>query len=276
MEIFLQKIGISLNYTRELLVVALILGRTMPMIVLTPFFGGKIAPNTTKMGLGVLLTMIVWPLARTSISEEIPYTAFSFMLLMLKEVFIGFSIGFVNAHMFFAMEVAGRIIDTVRGTSMSEVQVPHSKQRATPIGSLYYQLYLIIFLALGGHHVFLNGYFFSFQAIPLDETIGLGVSLAPFVNHIVRLTTDILLIGTTLAAPIIAATFITDVVFGILNRVAPQLNAYFMSMPVKALGGVIIIFIALYAITGRFEYYVEWAIVATQDTIDFISHTKGS
>ncbi len=276
MEVFLQKLGVSLNYTRELLVVALILGRTVPMIILTPFFGGKVAPNTTKMGLGVLLTMLVWPLARTSISDEIPYTAFVFLLLMLKEVFIGFAIGFVNAHLFYAMEVAGRMIDTVRGTSMSEVQVPHSKQRATPVGNLYYQLFLIIFLALGGHHVFLNGYFFSFEALPLNEGLGFGESFAPFVDHIVRLTADVLLIGTTLAAPVIAATFITDVVFGILNRVAPQLNAYFMSMPVKALGGVIIIFIALYAIAGRFEYYVEWAIVASQETIDFLSKTKGS
>ena len=78
MEVFLQQLGISLNYTRELLVVALILGRTVPMIVLTPFLGGQVTPNTIKMGLGVLLTIMIWPLARDSISEEIPYTAFPF------------------------------------------------------------------------------------------------------------------------------------------------------------------------------------------------------
>jgi flagellar biosynthetic protein FliR len=73
-----------------------------------------------------------------------------------------------------------------------------------------------------------------------------------------------------------AATFITDIVFGILNRVAPQLNAYFMSMPVKALGGVIIILIALYAIADRFEYYTSVALVQTQDVIHHLSQTKGS
>ena len=228
MEILLEKLGASLNYTQELLIVALILGRTMPMILLTPFFAGKIAPPTVKIGLGVLLTAVLWPSARAAISEEIPYTAFSFLLLMLKEIFIGFTIGFVNAHIFYAMEVAGRIIDTVRGTSMSEVQVPHSKQRATPVGSLYYQLFLIILISLGGHHVFLNAYFYSFQALPVTQMIGTGLSLEPMVDFIIRLTADILLIGTTLAAPIMAATFITDLVFGILNRVAPQLNAYFM------------------------------------------------
>jgi flagellar biosynthetic protein FliR len=89
----------------------------------------------------------------------------------------------------------------------------------------------------------------------------------------VRMTANILLVAVTLAAPVIAATFITDVVFGILNRVAPQLNAYFMSMPVKALGGVIIIFISLGAIVGNFEVYSEWAVVATQSTIDYLAAT---
>jgi len=275
MEVFLQQLGLSLNYTRELLVVALILGRTMPMIMLTPYFAGKIAPNEVKMGLGVLITILVWPTARASITADIPYTAGMFFLLMSKEVFIGFCLGFVNGHCFFAMEVAGRMIDTVRGTSMSEVQVPHSKQRATPIGSLYYQLFLIILVGLNGHHIFLNSFFFSFEAMPLNEGIAL-TAMPPFLDFMVRLTAEILLIGTTLAAPIIAATFITDIVFGILNRVAPQLNAYFMSMPVKAIGGVIVIFIALYAIAGRFEYYVEISLTAAKDAITLLSQTRGS
>ena len=275
MEVFLHQLGISLNYTQELLVVALILGRTMPMILLTPYFAGKIAPNEVKMGLGVLVAILVWPTARASISADIPYTAGMFFLLMSKEVFVGFCLGFVNGHCFYAMEVAGRMIDTVRGTSMSEVQVPHSKERATPVGSLYYQLFLIILVGLNGHHIFLNAYFFSFESMPLNEGIAL-TSMTPFVNFMVRLTADILVIGTTLAAPVIAATFITDIVFGILNRVAPQLNAYFMSMPVKAIGGVIVIFIALYAIAGRFEYYAEIALVAAEDAIKLLSQTRGS
>jgi flagellar biosynthetic protein FliR len=88
-----------------------------------------------------------------------------------------------------------------------------------------------------------------------------------------RMTANILLVAVTLAAPVIAATFITDVVFGILNRVAPQLNAYFMSMPVKALGGVVIIFISFGAIVGNFEVYSEWAVVATRSTIEYLAAT---
>jgi flagellar biosynthetic protein FliR len=273
MEQLLTLVGEKLNYTQELLMVALILGRTMPMIMLTPFLGGQVMPTEVKMGLGVLLTMLIWPTATMALSGAVPFTAVGFFFLMLKEAFIGMSIGFMNSHIFYAMDMAGRLIDTVRGTSMSEVMVPHSKQRSTPTGSMYYQLLLVIFFILGGHHVFLEGFFMSFASIPINETLAIGAGLETFVNYMARMTANILLVAVTLAAPVIAATFITDVVFGILNRVAPQLNAYFMSMPVKALGGVVIIFISFGAIVGNFEVYSEWAVVATRSTIEYLAAT---
>lgn len=273
MEEVLALLGEKLNYTQELLMVALILGRTMPMIMLTPFLGGQVMPPEIKMGLGLLLTILVWPIASTALSGAVPFTAVGFFFLIMKEVFIGMIIGFVNAQIFYAMDMAGRLIDTVRGTSMSEVMVPHSKQRATPTGSMYYQLLLVIFFALGGHHVFLEGYFMSFARIPINEVLAMGVGLAPFSDYMIRLTSSILVVAVTLAAPVIAATFITDVVFGILNRVAPQLNAYFMSMPVKALGGIMIIFISFGAIVANFEVYAEWAVVTTQGAINYLVET---
>ena len=241
------------------------------MIPKDPFLGGALVPNTVKMGLGVVLTIVVWPLARGSLAGEIPYEAITFALLMLKEVFVGFAVGFVNAHIFWAMEMAGRIIDTVRGTSMAEVLVPHTKKRATPFGDLYYQMMLVFFVVLGGHRVFLDTFCFSFASIPLNATIDSGPGLTPFFFFMIRTTAEIFLIATLMAAPIMAATFITDVVFGILNRVAPQLNAYFMAMPVKAVAGVIMALVALIPFSARLEYYTVWTLEAVGDTLTYLA-----
>ena len=72
---------------------------------------------------------------------------------------------------------------------------------------------------------------------------------------------------TLLAAPVIAATFITDLVFGMLNRVAPQLNAYFLAMPVKAVAGVIMALVAFIPFTNRLEYYTVWVLDAVDKTV---------
>ena len=268
---FLRLIEGSLDYTREFIIVSLILARTMPMVYLTPFLAGKIAPMEVKMGLGILITILVWPAARAVVPDPLPHTAPMALALMIKETFLGFVIGFLNAHAFFAMDMAGRLIDTVRGTSMSEVQDPHSKQRATPVGDLYSQLFLITFVVIGGHHIFLEGYFESFRLLPLTEFLKLGGRFEELAWHVGRLTASLLVLAVVLAAPIMAATFISDVVFGILNRVAPQLNAYFMSMPVKAMAGIIMIFLSLTAIMDRFEDFVVWTLKGVKDAVTILA-----
>jgi flagellar biosynthesis protein FliR len=163
---FLRHAGIALNYQREMLIAALILVRTMPVVMLTPYLAGKLAPTEVKMGLGMMLTIIIWPLARATVGDDMPLTALPFFFLMMKEVFVGLAIGYVCAHVFWTVEMAGRLIDTVRGASMAEVMVPESGTRATPAGDMFYQLLIIIFLAIDGHHVFFRAYFYSFQKIP--------------------------------------------------------------------------------------------------------------
>lgn len=273
MDILLNQLGIALNYTQELLVAALIMARTVTMVVMTPFMGGKLVPTEVKMGLGAMITILVWPLARVGVGDEIPVSAFPFLVLMIKEVFVGFVFGYFNSHLFWAMDMAGRLIDTSRGTSMSEVQDPHSKQRVTPTGNMYVQVFLCIFVGIGGHHVFLDGYFDSFATLPVHRGLNFtdGTFNAFFVESLI-LVARLWSLSVIIAAPILAATFITDVVFGILNRVAPQLNAYFMSMPVKAYGGIIMIFVAFEVITDRMRDFVVEALRNVAHIIGFLLH----
>ncbi len=72
------------------------------------------------------------------------------------------------------------------------------------------------------------------------------------------------------------SAFISDVVFGILNRVAPQLNAYFMSMPVKAMAGVIMILVGLIPLMRRFDYYSLWTIQVVERAIDYLGVLSGA
>jgi flagellar biosynthetic protein FliR len=95
--------------------------------------------------------------------------------------------------------------------------------------------------------------------------------MVPFFEYMMRTSADIIMIATILAAPIVAATFISDVVFGILNRVAPQLNAYFMSMPVKAMAGVIMVLVILQPFMRRLEDFVVWSLQAMEKTMTLLS-----
>lgn len=269
----LQSLQDALRQNQQLLVAVLILARTASMITMTPFFGSRAAPFEIKMGLSIGLTLIVYTFAFDAARAygPIPVSPIPFLLLMLKEVFIGLILGFVVSKVFWAVEIAGRLIDTVRGSSMAEVMVPESGTRATPFGDLLYQLLIVFFMALGGHRWFIEYYAISFEKLPLNYAIRLSDdAMVPFFDHIIRLTAELIMLGVLVATPIVAATFISDVVFGILNRVAPQLNAYFMSMPVKAIAGVIMMFILLEPLAVRIEDYVVWQLKEVETTLDLL------
>ncbi|RYF06669.1 MAG: type III secretion protein, partial [Deltaproteobacteria bacterium] len=205
--------GLRFDYTREMLVVGLVLARTLPMIFLTPFMAGQQAPPELKMGLSLLLALLLWPLVSSSI-HTIPMAAFGVTLLMLKEALIGLTIGLSASFTFSAVETAGRFIDTTRGAAMSEVLVPTSRSRATPIGTMYSQLLLVFFVCIGGHRIFLDLFFESFRLLPIDAGIDMTPGWSPLAEHLTRMAGNVLYIAVIMSAPAIAATFITDLVFG--------------------------------------------------------------
>jgi flagellar biosynthetic protein FliR len=271
MELLLKQISVWLNYTQELLILALVLARTMPMVVQTPFLGGKLAPTEVKIGLGLLFTVVLWPVARGALHAPLPTTPIPFLLLMGKEIFVGLALGFVNSLAFSIMEMAGRWIDTARGSSLAEVMEPHSGQRSTPFGDLYYQLFLVVFVGLGAHAVFFEAFFYSFASIPLNVGLPSPDKMGLLADYVTRLTADVLLASVLLSAPVLAAVLVTDVVFGILNRVAPQLNAYFMSMPVKAMAGVILVIVVLDALVTRLGSWALWSLRGVERTLELLA-----
>lgn len=234
----LDQLLLGAESTRQLVVFALILGRLLPIIVLTPFLGGKSAPIWVKMGVGVILAIIIWPIVELSGQPAATTEPITFLILMLKEVFVGLCIGFILAELFFIADALGRLVDLFRQTTMATAMVPELKERSSPFGTLSYQFFIVLFLAIGGHRLFIAGVFESFVAIPVTAMPGFQGDMAPFIQLIMQTAARLLMVAVALAMPILAATFLTDLIFGLLNRTAPQVQAYFLSLPAKAMAGV--------------------------------------
>src|SRR5437868_3096274 len=83
----------------------------------------------------------------------------SFLLMVVKEAFVGFLLGFIAAELFYAVEMAGKIVDMVRGTNQVQLMVPQLGERSSAYGDLNYQLLIVIFLFINGHHVFIAAMF---------------------------------------------------------------------------------------------------------------------
>jgi flagellar biosynthesis protein FliR len=104
---------------------------------------------------------------------------------------------------------------------------------------------LALFLALDLHHSFLESIFQSFVSVPINDFPHFQAGFWAFVDYNARISADILLVAVMLAMPVGIVTLITETAFGLINRVAPQINAYFMAMPAKVLGACVVFFLAI-------------------------------
>lgn len=240
-----------------LVLVGLSFARLAAFFSIVPFFGGAAVPARVKVATAMSLVVILYPALGATVPADQPlgFGPLGFMALLAKEVFVGFTLGFVASLLFEAVQVAGRIADFQRGSTMGELYAPQLQSRVSELGQFKLQLAIVLFIAVGAHRLFIGALLRSFDFIPALSFPKFQPGWSPAVEMIVVMTASVLTIGLQLAAPVLIAMLLTDLFFGIINRVAPQVNVFFLSMPVKMIVGVIVVLIILPALVMRMEYY---------------------
>ncbi len=252
---FLSVLIKDIGQSNAIIIFSLIMIRMIMIVNLVPFLGSKNAPGPVKIGFSVLLAFLLWPMVMANIHGPIPNTVGFYVAMMLKEALVGFTIGFVASKIFYAAEMSGQLIDVFRGTNQVQLMVPELQERSSAYGTMYYQLMIVLFLAADLHVIFFHGLTQSFIAVPVNVFPAMTRGTATFFEFISHLLPNIFLIAVTLALPVAAVCFIIDIAFGLMNRIAPQINAYFMAMPAKALGGVVITFAAFSMTVTQFGHF---------------------
>lgn len=266
-----ELIGLRGDFSQVLLIGTLVLIRIIPIVVQVPFLGGKLVPPETRIGIAVGLSVLVFPFARAGMHEQIlEHNGISYIVLLLKELFLGFVIGFIATELFLAMEIAGRGLDVLRGSNMAEVQVPELQLRVSPVGQFAFQLLLVVFCALNGHGHFIESVIESFAMVPVDGWPAFTAGgFATFVDAIMKYTGTLFAVAFGLVFPGMFAAFLVDVVFGMFNRIAPQLNAYFMAMGIKALSGLVMFMFAMSLMVSQMGHRLEESLMFIRRIVQF-------
>ena len=125
------------------------------------------------------------------------------------------------------------------------------------------QIFITLFLTLNGHHLVIYAIGESFQTIPLDTFPKFSHGMWPFFDLMMRVFADLLRVALAISAPVLLATFLTDIALGMINRVAPQVQVFFISMQIKPAVTVLILFTSLHLILmrGRDEFGHMFAVL---------------
>lgn len=265
----LETIGLRGTLGYEMMLGALVLIRIVPVVFQTPFLGGKLVPPETRIGISLMLAIMVFPYARSGMETDMAINAMAYLVLMAKELFIGFVIGYIAAELFYAMEIAGRAVDVMRGANQAEVQVPELQLRVSPIGQFNFQLLLVIFCVFNGHGHFIESILTSFEMVPIDGWPKMTGGWEYTVDRLLYYISNIFTIAFGLVFPGLFASFLVDVAFGMFNRIAPQLNAYFMAMGIKAVAGLFMFMVCLGLFMGELSAQLEHSLLFIRRILTF-------
>ncbi|MHB8876597.1 MAG: flagellar biosynthetic protein FliR [Myxococcaceae bacterium] len=245
-----DELGFRVSFTVVLLTFSLLMSRLLPIILFSPFLGGEVVPSEVKLGIGVTLGIVLFP-GLVDRLQYIPTGAIPFLFLMCKELFIGLCLSFVVGMIFEAAQIAGTLIDAMAGTNMAQVQVPQLNQQVSLFSSLKLQLSVVLFLTLNGHHMVIQAFADSLEVIPLDTFPRFSSGVWPFFDLLIRVFADMMRIALAISAPIFITAFLTDLALGMINRVAPQVQVFFVSMQIKPMLTVLMMFTVIHLILAR-------------------------
>jgi type III secretion protein T len=226
-------------------------------IVVAPLFPASLFPTLLRSTVAVSLSLFLYP----HLSAHMPTVApLMWLGLVGKEAFIGALIGFAMGTAIWALESVGAVLDFQIGLSNAQFFDPYGGHDAGPLSGLMSRLGVILFVVGGGLQVFVALLFESFRLWPVASFYpAIGARLAQLAGDSVGSIVDL---AVRLATPAILLLALIDLGFGLVNRVVPQLNVFYFTMPIK--GAVAALLIAVYLsylsdiVTGQMSELQHW------------------
>jgi len=214
----------------------LTLARLLPIVSLAPFLGTKNVPGMIRIMFSLSLVALFLPQNLLAVSHEIPFLNYAFIGYFLKELVIGFILGFLATIPFLIAQMTGSLIDFQRGASSLQVSDPTTKTQTGPVGLLFNYVLIALFFILDGPFLYFNGIADSYRMIPVDSVVSSTIANAqgPFFKQIIGLAGMMMNIATQLSAPALIGILLTDLFLGIANRLAPQVQIVFLGIALKS------------------------------------------
>lgn len=268
MEEYLQRLGLNINFPFILIVAGLIWARVLSVIVVIPFLFGRPVPRVAQVGSSIVITIFLYPILAEGLVLPPDVDLLRLFMLFFKEILFGLSIGFMASMMFYGFQAAGQMIDNQRGVSLARILIPALGEQASISSGFLFQFAVVLFLVLGGHRLFLQGFAESFLVLPVLEFPKSVAGLYPLMELFMIMTGKVLFISVQIAAPVIIAILMADIILGVANRFAPQINVWELGFNIRGYLGILILFLSINLIAQQVEHYTAETIQNVNQSIE--------
>ncbi|MGD8880341.1 MAG: flagellar biosynthetic protein FliR, partial [Desulfobacterales bacterium] len=148
---------------------------------------------------------------------------------IVREILLGISIGLAVNFIFAGLQLAGQLAGYQMGMAIARVMDPSTDRQLPLLGQFNELFALLIFITINAHHWFIRALVDSYQLVPV---FGFRIS-GSLIEQLVGMAGNMFVIAIKLGAPVIAVLLISSIVFGLIARTVPQMNVFFVAMPLK-------------------------------------------
>ncbi len=235
---------INISQLNEIQVLAfgLILLRMSAFVFSSAIFSSPTISVIVKVLFSVVLSMLVFKsvtsnevIARISANES------QLIIMSACELLIGLVLGFFTRIFFFALSMAGEVVSISTGLGQAQIFNPMIGSMGNAMEQLYVTLGTLLFFALNGHHMMIQGLVQSFS---VSQLALMQFNVQSFAEVVMK-TQEFFILGIKISAPVLISMVIVQVGIALLSRAVPQINVLVTSASVATLLGFGIIFVSL-------------------------------
>lgn len=238
--------------------VGLVFLRVISLAAMTPIFGGESAPRRFKTAIALLLAFVLAGLAYRGGEPRLTESWGTYGQHAIFEALIGVVLAIFVRILFDFVSGVGSLVDLARGSTQSLVYDPFARSQQSPLALFQLSLVLALFFSLGGHRWILSALGDSLESAPVGGGFPEQYLGSAAVTTMIGLVSDLFVAALQLAAPVIVTLFFVDMMLGLTNRVAEQVQVFFLGMTVKGLIGLGVFMLTLgytldIVVAGSFE-----------------------
>jgi len=228
----------------------LVFARVGAMVMLLPGFGESNIPVRIKLAIALLLTLIILPLHRNAYQVDMTSMT-SLGVLMVHEIIIGVVLGATARVTLSALAVAGSVIAQQLGLGFVTAVDPTQGQQGLLIGNFLTILGMTLLFATDSHHLVIAALNESYRIFSPGETMPTG-DVAALAT---RAFAAAFKIGMQLSAPFLVFGLVFNLGLGILARLMPAMQVYFVGVPLSIMIGFLVFAMVIAAMMGTYLNY---------------------
>ena len=207
--------------------------RILALFTSAPVLSARSLPVRSRILLAFFIALCAQP--GLTDQPQVSLNAPNALTVAMQQVAVGLALGLAARIVFAAVELAGEIIGLQMGLNFAGFFDPTTGAQSSPVGRLFGNLTMLLFIVLNGHLLLVHTVVLSFQQFPIGQdplTVATRLKL-----H--ELGSVVFSQGLLIALPLIGILLFVNAVLGILSRVAPQMNAFAIGFPITLSAGLV-------------------------------------